>query len=62
MCIKIKNFYDDDKDFFLYDKLFETNRNFTTEHIKIRNNSWFFVRNSRFFVMFPGKLANLMIF
>ena len=27
--------FDDEKKFYLYDRFFQTNRNFTTEHVKI---------------------------
>ena len=35
------------KKFDLYNRLFVSNRNFTTKHVKI-------VKNSRFFQVFPG--------
>ena len=60
------------KKFCLNDRLFVSNRNFTTEHIKVVKNSGFFVQNSRIFkvkksqiqgfLRFADKVANLMIF
>ena len=35
MCFLIKNFYDDDKKNYLFDRHFVLNINFTTEQIKI---------------------------
>ena len=46
---KIKKNYYDDKKFYLYDRLFVSNRIFTNEHINIVKNSRFFVQNSRLF-------------
>ena len=43
MCLK--NFFDDDKKFYLQNKFFVSNQNFTTKHVKI-------VKNSRFFHVF----------
>ena len=54
----IKKIYDDDKIFYLYDRFFESNRNFTTEHVKIIKIPGFsgflviFVQNFRFFQIF----------
>ena len=41
MFFNEKNF-DDDKNFYLYDRFFESNQNFTTEQVKIDKNSRFF--------------------
>ena len=65
MCFLIKKIFDDDKKYYLYDRFFVSNRNFTTENVKIFLNSWFFHQNSRFFSkylkfqVFPGKVATL---
>ena len=58
--------------FCLNDRLFVSNRNITTEHVKIGENSIFFVPNSRIFLVekisnlwflrFPDKITNLMVF
>ena len=41
------------KDFYLFDRTFESNRNFTTEHVKIVKIPGFFQKfpNSRFFCL-----------
>ena len=60
------------KKFCLNDRLFVSNRNFTTEHIKIVKNSGFLFKIPGFlrlkksqiqgFLRFADKVANLMIF
>jgi len=51
MCFIIENFLTITKVFYLYDRFFVSNRNFTTEHVKIIKIPGF----SRF----PGKVATL---
>ena len=41
MCLK-KNFFDDDKKFYLHDIFFMSNRNFSAKNVKIVKNSRFF--------------------
>ena len=43
-----KKIFDDDKSFYLYDRFFESNQNFTTVHVKIDK-----------FQVFPGKVTTL---
>ena len=38
-----KKFFDDDKYIYLYDRIFVSNRNFTTKYVKIVKNSRFFL-------------------
>ena len=42
MCFKIKKKFDDDKKSCLFDRIFVSNQNFTTENVKIIKNSRFF--------------------
>ena len=44
--------------FYLYDRFFDTNQNFTTEHVKIPVFISFFSKFPKFQV-FPGKVATL---
>ena len=63
-----KKFFDDDKIFYLYDRFFVSNRNFTTEHVKIVKNSKFFpgfwpkLSNSRFFQVFWQPYRYMKVF
>ena len=49
------------KFFYLYDRIFESNRSFTTEHVKIINIPGFFSLNCQIpgFSRIPGKVATL---
>ena len=39
---------------YLCDRFFESNQNFTTEHVRNVKNSRFFYAYSRFYHIFPG--------
>ena len=52
MCFLIKKFFDDEEKILFIDRFLVSNRNFTTENVKIIKNSRLFlpkVSNSRFF-------------
>ena len=51
MCLFVEKIFNDDKIFYLYDIFFDSNRNFTYEHVKIQGFSC--LNCSRF----PGKVA-----
>ena len=74
MCFVIKKKFDVTKKIYIKDRFFVSNQNFTTEHVKVAQNSRFFSKFLKFqvfpgffylncqiqgFSMFPGKVATL---
>ena len=57
----IKKIYDDDKIFYLYDRFFESNRNFTTEHVKIVKIPGFYLKFPKFQVFLGFFCLNCQI-
>ena len=64
MCILIKKIFDDDKKFYLLDRFFVLNQNFSLEHVK--NSAFFMPKLSKYrffkFSRFQGKVATLKKF